>query len=209
MPAGYLSEARAATTCVAVTTSASSDSKAILKAISSPKATASTVAPDSSSKAGPTQTASSKAAKGGKSSGSNGSSSGRPTRPLPTDSQCKAQRQVLEHQLRAGDWRMAHAFNAALHDKCTNMAAAVATLPPAPVTPMPPSAAVALEGQDWGALVSSSVARHHVVGGAIGAGMRSSSGSNVKVMKAARAIVEDVQKAFAASGSPPLGNGKR
>lgn len=101
---------------------------------------------------------------------------------------------------------MAHAFNAALHDRSTNMAAAVATLPPAPVTPMPPSGAAAAAGQDWGALVSTSIARSHVGGGGR-AGVRcssssctgsSSNSSSIKVMKAARAIVEDVQRAFAA-----------
>jgi hypothetical protein len=107
---------------------------------------------------------------------------------------------------------MAHACSAmvAVHDKCTNLAAAVATLPPAPVAPAPPPAAVAMAGQDWGALVSSSVARPHLRGVAAGggrsaAGLVPSSGCDVKVMKAARAIVEDVQKAFAASGSPPPG----
>lgn len=133
-------------------------------------------------------------------------SSSSSSHPLPTDTQCKEQRQVLENQLKAGDWRVAHAFNGALHDKCTNMAAAVATLPPAPITPMPPSAAEAIKGQDWGALVSSSVARHHARGA--GLGLRSASGSSIKVMKAARAIVEDVQKAFAASGNPPPGKSR-
>jgi hypothetical protein len=105
--------------------------------------------------------------------------------------------------LRGSDWRMAQALSASLHDRCTNMAAAVATLPPAPITPMPPSGAAAAAGRDWGALVSSSVARHHAGKGGGGAGLAGSR-SDIKVMKAARAIVEDVQRAFAASSSPPV-----
>lgn len=109
----------------------------------------------------------------------------------------------MEHQLRGSDWRMAQARSASLHDKCANMAAAVAARPPAPFTPMPPSAAAAAAGQDWGALVSSSVAGHHVGKGGSGAGLTDGR-SDIKVMKAAKAIVEDVQRAFAASSSPPL-----
>jgi hypothetical protein len=135
------------------------------------------------------------------SSGSSGSSGS--SKLTATDAQCKAQRQLLEHQLRGSDWSMAQALSASLHDKCTNMAAAVATQPPAPFTPMPPSAAAAAAGQDWGVLVSSSVARHHVGKGGSGAGLAGSR-SDIKVMKAAKAIVEDVQRAFAASKSPPV-----
>jgi hypothetical protein len=198
---GYLSEAGAATLVLTTKSTGTSPTKPTNTGSSSIHQQGSTTAtPTATGKLG----AVSKAASGSSSSGGGGAGS---SRPLTTDTQCKAQRHLLENQLRAGDDRIAHAFNAALHDRCTNMAAAVATLPPAPITPMPADGAAAAAGQDWGALVSSSVARCHLAGG--GGGARSASGSNVKVMKAAKAIVEDVQRAFAASTSPPFGKGRR
>jgi hypothetical protein len=194
---GYLSEAGAATLVLTTKPAATSPTKTTSSSSSTHKRDSSTA--NLIGKLG----AATKAASGSTNS-SSGSAGG--SRPLSTDTQCKAQRHLLENQLRAGDDRIAHAFNAALHDRCTNMAAAVATLPPAPITPMPADGAAAAAGQDWGALVSNSVARNHLAGG--GGGARSASG-NIKVMKAAKAIVEDVQRAFAASTSPPFGKGRR
>jgi hypothetical protein len=194
---GYLSEAGAATVVLTTKPTATSPTKPTNTGSSTHKHDSSTTS--TTGKHG----APGKAASGSSSGGAGAGGS----RPLSTDTQCKAQRHLLENQLRAGDDRIAHAFNAALHDRCTNMAAAVATLPPAPITPMPADGAAAAAGQDWGALVSSSVARSHLTGG--GGGARSASGSNIKVMKAAKAIVEDVQRAFAASTSPPFGKGRR
>lgn len=194
---GYLSEAGAATFVLTTKPTATSPTKPTNRISSSHKRDSST-----------TTTTGKHGAPGNAESGSSsGGASGGGSRPLSTDTQCKAQRHLLENQLRAGDDRIAHAFNAALHDRCTNMAAAVATLPPAPITPMPADGTSAAAGQDWGALVSRSVARSHLTGG--GGGARAASGSNIKVMKAAKAIVEDVQRAFAASTSPPFGKGRR
>ena len=183
-PAGYLSEAGASTLVLATKPQPNPPNK--------PASTTTSKCPSGKT-----------ASVGSKNSSSNNSSSDRPLQ--LTDAHCKAQRHLLENQLRAGEGRLAQAFNAALHDRCTNMAAAVATLPPAPITPMPHGTAAAA-GQDWGSLVSSSIARSHLVGG--GGGARSAAGSSIKVTKAAKAIVEDVQRAFAASTSPPPGKGR-
>lgn len=131
---------------------------------------------------------------------------------MPSDVSCKAHRQLLAGQLRGTNWHLAHSLNPAVHDTCTNLAAAVAALPPVPVTPLPPKGAAAAAGQDWGALISSSVVRSRLAtGGATGGsgGGMSSTGSSIKTMKAARALVEDVQRAFgsgaAGSARPPGG----
>jgi hypothetical protein len=127
-----------------------------------------------------------------------------------TDVACKAHRQQLDAQLRATEWRVAHGHNHTVHDRCANLAAAAAVLPPAAVTPLPASAAAAASGQDWGALISSSVVRSRV---SCAAGAADEPGtergahtqhtrSSFKTAKAARAIVEDVQRALAASAGP-------
>lgn len=185
-PTGWLTEEGAATVCMPV------------KAAAAPSSAQPTKGKNSA--ASPP-----KAAVG---RGTTTNSSSASSRPLATDTQCKAQRHVLEGQLRAGDWRMARAFNATLHDTATNMAAAVATLPPAPITPMLPAGAAAAAGQDWGVLVSSSVARSHVGAGGAAAARSARSSNNIKVTKAARAIVEGVQRDFAASTQQQYGFGK-
>lgn len=73
---------------------------------------------------------------------------------------------------------------------------------------MLPAGAAAAAGQDWGVLVSSSVARSHVGAGGAAAARSARSSNNIKVTKAARAIVEGVQRDFAASTQQQYGFGK-
>jgi hypothetical protein len=126
-----------------------------------------------------------------------------------TDAQCKAQRQLMQGHLRHGEWKLAHTLNATVHDKCLDMAAAVAVLPPLPASNGPTSSSNGSSGGNadarldrpgggWAdiagcSLVSSRLSKAR--GGGAAAGV----GSTTKVTKAAKAIVEDVRRKYAAS----------
>lgn len=134
-----------------------------------------------------------------------------------TDAQCKAQRQLMQSHLRHGEWKLAHTFNASVHDKCLDMAAAVAVVPPTPASNGPGSGSSSSNGGNANArfdrpgggwadiagcgLVSSRLSKARAGGGAAAAAV-----SATKVTKAAKAIVEDVRRKYAASpavSSPP------
>lgn len=119
-----------------------------------------------------------------------------------SDAECKAQRQLMESQLRGSDWGVAHAFNAAVHDKCFDMAAMVAASTTAPEVrglPSSDSSAVGANvvGGPWAAIAGNTlVSKRSGTKGSTAIGSH-----DIKVMKAARAIVEDVQRKFAAAPS--------
>ncbi|WIA39367.1 hypothetical protein OEZ86_005475 [Tetradesmus obliquus] len=134
-----------------------------------------------------------------------------------TDAQCKAQRQLMQSHLRYGEWKLAHTFNASVHDKCLDMAAAVAVVPRTPASNGPGSGSSSSNGGNADArfdrpgggwadiagcgLVSSRLSKARAGGGAAAAAV-----SATKVTKAAKAIVEDVRRKYAASpavSSPP------
>jgi hypothetical protein len=125
----------------------------------------------------------------------------------------------MQSHLRHGEWKLAHTFNATVHDKCLDMAAAVAVLPPPPTSNGPTSSSTSSNGGTCSAadvrfdrpgggwadiagcsLVSSRLSKAREGGAAAGVG------STTKVTKAAKAIVEDVRRKYAASpavvGSP-------
>lgn len=120
-----------------------------------------------------------------------------------TDAQCKAQRQLMESQLRGTDWRMTRAFNAAVHDKCLDIAATVAAAAPAAADAWlhgsdSSAAGANVVGGQWAAIAGNSMTNKRL-GLFKGASAACSGSHDVKVMKAARAIVEDVQRKFAAA----------
>lgn len=112
----------------------------------------------------------------------------------------------MASHLRSTDWRMEHAFNATVHDKCLDMAAAVtaaaACAPAASGLPVTDSGAANanVTGGKWAAVAGNNMISRRLNMTEVGGGGAADTASHdVKVMKAARAIVEDVQRKFAAS----------
>lgn len=122
----------------------------------------------------------------------------------------------MQGHLRLGDWKMAHAFNTTVHDKCLDMAAAVAVVPPPPVVHGPSSSCDGdnssssgqrydRPGGGWADVAGCSLVSNRVDHMRSGAG----ASSTCKITKAARAIVEDVQRKFAASPTAALHSPQR
>jgi hypothetical protein len=111
----------------------------------------------------------------------------------------------MQSHLRHGEWKLAHTFNATVHDKCLDMAAAVAVVPPPPASNGPGSsssnggnadARLDRPGGGWADIAGCTLVSNRLNKAK---GGNAAAASATKVTKAAKAIVEDVRRKYAAT----------